>query len=190
MNKYIKALGTVPCGTIKVLWTKLFHGSSFSAPLVCQVSPSSEITMNRTANLHIGKQFRLREGAKIRVRDGATCTIGQNTSININNMIVCYDSISIGDNCQFSPNVQVYDHDHDFRDAGGLNAMKYKTSPVKIGNNVWIGTNTVILRGTEIGDNCVIGAGSVIKGIFPAGTVVVQKRLTEIRGGGVLEISD
>lgn len=190
MNKYIKALGNVPCGAIKVLWTKLFHGASFTAPLVCQVSPNSEITMNRSARLHIGKKFRLREGAKIRVRDGATCTIGNNTSININNMIVCHESIEIGDNCQFSPNVQVYDHDHDFRDAGGLNAMKYKTSPVKIGNNVWIGANTIILRGTEIGDNCVIGAGSIIKGVFPSGAVIIQKRLTEIRGGGGLETSD
>ena len=126
----------------------------------------------------------MRDGAKIRVRDGAKCIIGNNTSINSNNMIVCHESISIGDNCQFSPNVQVYDHDHDFRDPGGIGAMHYKTAPIIIGNNVWIGANTVILRGTEIGDNCVVGAGSVIKGSFPAGSVIVQKRTTEIRVGG------
>ena len=52
----------------------------------------------------------------------------------------------------------------------------FKTSPVIIGNNVWIGANTVILRGTEIGDNCVIGAGCVIKGKYGANSVIVQKR--------------
>lgn len=181
MNPYIRALVTVPCGAIKVIWTKLFHRKSFTAPLICQISPHTEITLNNTARLHIGKHFRMRDGAKIRVRDGAICTIGDNTSINSNNIIVCHEAISIGDNVQFSPNVQVYDHDHDFRVEGGITAMRYKTSQIVIGNDVWIGANSVILRGTEIGDNCVIGAGCILKGIFPAGSVIIQKRITEIR---------
>ena len=49
-----------------------------------------------------------------------------------------------------------------------------------IGNRVWIGANTVILRGTVIGDDCVIGAGSVVKGNVPANSVLVQKRDDEI----------
>lgn len=183
MNKYVKALVCAPCGAIKMAWTKLLHIRNFSAPLVCLVSPHSEITMDNGAELRIGRHFKMRDGAKIKVRKGGKCVIGDNTSINSNNMIICHENIEIGANCQFSPNVQVYDHDHDFRDADGIGAMKYKTSPVKIGNNVWIGANTVILRGTNIGDNCVIGAGSVIKGIFPASSVVIQKRSTEIRGG-------
>ena len=89
--------------------------------------------------------------------------------------------IVLGDNIQLSPNVQIYDHDHDYRAEGGLAAMKYKTAPVEIGNNVWIGANCVILRGTKIGDNCVVAAGSVIKGEFPANTLIYQKRETEIK---------
>ena len=67
------------------------------------------------------------------------------------------------------------------RAEGGLAAMKYKTAPVEIGNNVWIGANCVILRGTKIGDNCVVAAGSVIKGEFPANTLIYQKRDTEVK---------
>ena len=170
----------VPCGTVKMLWTKLFHVINFRAPLICLVSPHTEITMDYGAKLSIGKRFKMRDGAKIRVRKGAICRIGRNVSVNSNNMIACHESIIIGDNCQFSPNVQIYDHDHDFRSESGIGAMKYKTSPVKIGNNVWIGANTVILRGTEIGDNCVIGAGSVIKGTFPTNSIIVQKRTTDV----------
>ena len=184
MNKWARAIVCVPCGMIKMAWTKLFHFSSFSGPAISLVSPHTEFTMDKGAELRIGRSFKMRDGAKIRVRKGGKCIIGNNTSINSNNIIACHEKIEIGDNCQFSPNVQIYDHDHDFRDAGGLKAMKYKTTPVKIGNNVWIGANTVILRGTEIGDNCVVGAGSVIKGIFPAGSVIVQKKITEIFGGG------
>ena len=52
----------------------------------------------------------------------------------------------------------------------------YKTAPVEIGNNVWIGANTIILRGTKIGDNCVIGAGSIVKGNVLSNSVFLQKK--------------
>lgn len=54
--------------------------------------------------------------------------------------------------------------------------MKFKTSPITIGSNVWIGANTLILRGTHIGDNCVVAGGAVIRGSYPANTVIIQKR--------------
>lgn len=187
MNKYVRAAVVVPFGAVKMLWTKLFHVTTFHGPVVCQVSPFTEITMDRTARLAIGKSFKMRDGAKIRVRKGASCVIGDRTSVNSNNVIACHERITIGSGCQFSPNVQIYDHDHDFRDANGIGAMKYKTEPIEIGNNVWIGANTVILRGTKIGDNCVIGAGSVVKGEYPAGSVIVQKRTEIIRN---IEVSD
>ena len=58
--------------------------------------------------------------------------------------------------------------------------MKFKTAPITIGNNVWIGANTLILRGTTIGDNCVVAGGSVIRGNYPSNTVIIQKRTTEV----------
>lgn len=176
MNKYIRAAVCVPCGMIKIAWTKLCHPTSFSGPLISLISPLTEITMDRGAKLRIGKNFKMRDGAKIRVRKGAICAIGNNSSINCNNIIACRERIEIGDNVMFSPNVFIYDHDHDFRVAGGVKAGKYRTASVKIGNNVWIGANTVILRGTEIGDNCVIGAGCVVKGIISSNNVYVQKK--------------
>lgn len=118
----------------------------------------------------------MRSNSHIRVRKNAKLTIGNNVSLQYGDMLVCHERITVGDNVQFSPNVMVYDHDHDFREKDGLKKLLYKTSPIKIGNNVWIGANTVVLRGTHIGDNSVIGAGSVVKGDIPAYTVLVQKR--------------
>ena len=181
MNKYIHAAYCVPCGMIKMAWTKLFHIKSFKGPIVSMVSPLTEISLDYGGKLEIGEKFRMRDGAKIRVRKGAVCKIGRNTSVNCNNMIACRERVVIGDDVQFSPNVMVYDHDHDFRADGGVKAMKYKSSPIKIGNNVWIGANSVILRGSVIGDNAVIAAGSIVKGEVPAGAVFVQKRVSEIK---------
>ena len=176
MNKYLRALVVIPTGFFKTLCLKVFHPNKFKGVQFAQISPLTEITID-SGLLEIGKEFKMRDGAKIRVRKGAVCIIGKNVSINCNNMIACREHIEIGDNVEFSPNVQIYDHDHDFRAEGGIKAKQYKTSPVVIGNNVWIGANTVILRGAKIGDNAVIAAGSVVKGEVPPNSIFVQKRV-------------
>ncbi len=181
MNKYIHAAYCVPCGMLKMAMLKIGGWKNFRGSRLCMISPLTEITLDKGGHLEIGNKFKMRDGAKIRVRKGARCIIGNNTSINCNNMIVCRESIIIGNDCQFSPNVQIYDHDHDFRVEGGLKEGKFKTTPIQIGNNVWIGANTVILRGSTIGDNAVIGTGSIVKGDVPANTVFVQKRVNEVR---------
>lgn len=179
MNKYVRATGVVSVGAIKMVWMKLFHFRTFHGPLLCMISPFSEILLETKAKLKIGRMLKLRDGGKIRVRKGGTLTLGDNVSIGSNSMIICHSAITIGSDVQLASNVQIYDHDHDFRAEGGLKAGKYKDAPVVIGNNVWIGCNCVILRGTVIGDNAVIAAGSVVKGNVPANSVCVQKRVSE-----------
>ena len=176
-----KAAREYPTGAVKMGALKLLHAGSFSGPALCQVSPRAELTVDRGARLSIGSGFKMRPGAVLRVRRGAVCRIGKNVSFNLNNMLACQEAVTLGDDVILSPNVQIYDHDHDYRAEGGVAAMKYKTSPVVIGSNVWIGANCVILRGTHIGDNCVIGAGCVLRGDIPANSVVTQERKTEIR---------
>lgn len=181
MNKYLRGLIHVPCGAIKVCINKLIHGSRFQASLVCAMSPLTEITVDQGGRLSLGRKFRMRDGAKIRVRKGAECVIGENVSLNSDNMVACREKVVIGDGVMLSPNVQIYDHDHDFRSEGGIWDKTYKTTPVIIGKNCWIGANTVVLRGTVLGDNCVVGAGTVLKGEYPAGSIIVQKRETTVK---------
>ena len=175
MNGYIRALLTIPNGYLKLGITKLFHKKNVHFGSLPRVSANTEISVDKGAELEIGNRFNMRGSARIRVRENGKLVIGNNVSLNINNMIACHDSIEIGDDVQFSPNVQIYDHDHDFRAEGGVKAGKYKTSPVKIGNNVWIGANVVILRGTVIGDECVIAAGTILKGMYPEKSIIISK---------------
>lgn len=181
MNKYFHAAYCVPYGILKMLMLKITKGSSFKGPKISMISPFTEITLDKGGKLQIGEHFKMRDSAKIRVRKDAECKIGKNTSVNCQNMIACREKIIIGDNVQFSPNVQIYDHDHDYRVEGGINAGKYKTSPVIIGNNVWVGANVVILRGTKIGDNCIVAAGSTVKGEFSANSLIYQKRKLQVK---------
>lgn len=89
MNKYVHAAYCVPCGMVKMAWTKLFHGGSFKGPKVSMVSPLTEITLDKGGKLEIGNGFKMRDGAKIRVRKGAVCKIGRNTSIILRMNPIC-----------------------------------------------------------------------------------------------------
>ena len=110
---------------------------------------------------------------------GGNLKIGDNVSFNRNCITVCRDSITIGDKCMFGPNVCIYDHDHNFNSDGIQNG--FKTKPIIIENNCWIGANVVILRGTHIGDKCVIGAGTVLQGYIPPHSIIKSNRTIEVQ---------
>lgn len=171
---------------ISVLWTfmrltfyKLIHLSNLRFHIIQRFSPDVVLEINKGGITFLGKRVRVHSGSKIKIRKKARLSIGDDVKINYNCIIVCHDEISIGAGTEFGPSVYVYDHDHDYR--AGLKEGKYKTAPVKIGKNCWIGANTILLRGTELGDNCVVAAGSVVKGKYPANSLIYQKRETEIR---------
>ena len=78
--------------------------------------------------------------------------------------VSAYDHFIFGDNVMLGPNVLIYDQDHDYQAEGGVSAMKFKTAPITIGNNVWIGAHALILRGTTIGIILSSGEGQSSKG--------------------------
>lgn len=184
MNKYVKAAFCVPLAGIKYAILKLGNGRRFKAAFPAIVSPITEITLDRKSTLNIGRKLKMHNGAKIRARRGGKIQIGSNFGMSNGCVVTAYENIKIGNNVMLGPNVLIYDQDHDYKAQGGVAAMKFKTSPITIGDNVWIGANTLILRGSRIGDNCVIGGGSVIKGVYPSNSIIVQKRETQITSGG------
>lgn len=181
MNGYIRALLTVPNGYFKLGFIKLFSMKKIYFGRFPRISIRTEISVDNGGQLKIGDRFNMRGSARVRVRKEGNLIIGNNVSFNVNNMIVSHESIEIGNDVQFSPNVQVYDHDHNFRTKGGTKSGKYKSSFVKIGNNVWVGANSIIMRGAIIGDNCVIAAGTVVRaGEYPNGSLIYNERIIKV----------
>src|SRR5690625_3054087 len=94
----------------------------------------------------------------------AKIEIGENTRIH-GTCIHAYDEIIIGKNCLIAANCQIVDtnrHELAFHDPSLRLKVSTKTKPIKIGNNVWIGANCIILPGVTIGDGSVIAAGSIV----------------------------
>lgn len=103
---------------------------------------------------------------------------------NYNCTIIDVAKVKIGDNCQFAPNVSIYTAGHPIHPAARNSMYEYGIG-VTIGDNVWIGGNTVIMPGVHIGSNTVIGAGSVVTKDIPDWVVAagnpcrVIKQITE-----------
>ena len=103
------------------------------------------------------------------VRQGASLNIGDNTGIS-NSTIVCWNSISIGNHVLIGGNCKIWDTDFHSLDAvirTGDNDNQIKTSPIVIKDYVFIGSGTVILKGVTIGENTIVGAGSVVTKNIP-----------------------
>lgn len=168
---YWRVLVSLP----KVLWLKLKYAGKCSMPLVQAFGHHTEVKI-KDGTARFGKEQITRGNAVFRV-EGGELIIGDKCFFNQNVSITCKKKIVIGDRCQIANNVVIVDHDH----AGSENWGSYVETPVTIGNDVWIGANVVIMRGTTIGDKAVIGAGSIVKGDVPEGKVFYQKRETMIR---------
>ena len=80
--------------------------------------------------------------------------------------------VTIGDDCFLGPNVSIYTACHSTNPVE-RNSRREWAEPVTIGNNVWIGGDVTILPGVTIGDNCTIGAGSVVTRSIPANSIAV-----------------
>lgn len=123
----------------------------------------SEVQINGKFNFYNGASIFVSKGAKLVLNNGYI-----NTSTEIN----CFNYIEIGDETIISDNVKIHDSDnHEIIMSEGV--KKDIFAPVIIGNHVWIGKNVLILKGVHIGDNAIVGAGSVVTKNVPAGTLVV-----------------
>ena len=97
---------------------------------------------------------------------GTHIEVGKNFFANYNCTILDVAKVTIGDNCQLAPNVAIYTAGHPVHPDTRNSGYEYGIS-VTIGDNVWIGGNSVICPGVRIGSNTVIGAGSVVTKDIP-----------------------
>ncbi len=97
---------------------------------------------------------------------GSNIEVGKNCFINYNCTILDNAKVILGDNCMLAPNVSIYTAGHTLHPEARKYGYEYGV-PVTIGDDVWIGGNTVICPGVHIGSNVVIGAGSVVTKDIP-----------------------
>jgi maltose O-acetyltransferase len=111
---------------------------------------------------------------------GAQISLGAGTFVNFGLVALDPAPITIGDDVQIGPNVQLLTPTHplqaDLRRAGWEAAR-----PIAIADNVWLGGGVIVLPGVSIGENSVVGAGAVVSRDVPAGVLAVGNPARIIR---------
>lgn len=116
--------------------------------------------------------------ARLWIRFGGQLKFGNYSNINSGSEIRCDESVEIGDFNQISYNVNIWDtNTHEILPTEqrrqraieyfpifGKELSKPKTAPIKIGNDCWIGQNATIMKGCQIGNECIVGFGSMLLG--------------------------
>ncbi|HXA33757.1 MAG TPA: sugar O-acetyltransferase [Acidimicrobiales bacterium] len=111
---------------------------------------------------------------------GSHITIGDRTFVNFGLMALDVARIVIGDDCQIGPNVQLLTPTHPL-DSAARRAKWEGAKAITIGDNVWLGGGVIILPGVTIGQNSVIGAGSVVTRDVPGDVLAVGNPARVIR---------
>jgi acetyltransferase-like isoleucine patch superfamily enzyme len=129
-------------------------------------------------------QFKLGKGSKliikgnlslmgdvlIQARDNAVISMGKNCAMNRFTTLIAHKGITLGDGVMLGENVKIYDNDHAIE---GNKVMRrdFSIEPVFIGDGCWIANNAVVLKGSSMGPNTVVGALSLVSGTLDADAI-------------------
>lgn len=116
----------------------------------------------------------------IRFDYGKNTEVGDNFFANFNTVILDVAKVTIGKNVMFAPNVSIYTAGHPVHPDSRNSGYEYGI-PITIGDNVWMGGSSVVLPGVHIGNNVVIGAGSVVTKDIPDNVIAAGNPCRVIR---------
>ncbi|WP_394275229.1 sugar O-acetyltransferase [Luteococcus sp.] len=126
----------------------------------------------------------LGEGAFVKpplhVDYGSHISIGARTFVNYNLTALDVAQITIGEDCQIGPNVQLLTPTHPLDPQQRRDKLE-AAEPIIIGDNVWLGGGVIVLPGVTIGDNTVVGAGAIVSRSLPANVVALGQPARVVR---------
>lgn len=126
----------------------------------------------------LGEEAHLRP--PLHVDYGSNITVGARTFVNYNLTALDVAAITIGEDCQIGPGVQLLTPTHPLEPTPRRDKLE-AARPITIGDNVWIGGGAIVLPGVTIGDDSVIGAGAVVTKDVPPGVVAVGNPARVVR---------
>lgn len=163
---------------LRLACMKLLHWKHFIVHPLQRISPHSALKLFGKGQMKIGSNCEFAHGCDFEVHGSGTLEIGEGTYFNRYCLISAHDYVSVGKQCFFGPGVKIFDNNHKFSKENGV-STNLSTAPITIGDHCWIASDVIILKGTTIGNNCVIGAGCIVQGEIPDGTLVKCKQEKE-----------
>ena len=164
---------------ILFLWTWIkMRGVTFKGWCVIYAFRGSCINIGNGTSLYSSfssNMLGLYQRCIIVARYGGSIEIGEHCGIS-GSTIYAYQQIKIGNYTRVGANCKIIDNDFHPLDLEyrhkGMNMDYTKRAPISIGDDCFIGMNSIILKGTTLGNNVIVGAGSVVHGSFPDNCIV------------------
>jgi acetyltransferase-like isoleucine patch superfamily enzyme len=169
---------------IVLLFQRVYYTASLMAKvkdLDSSVQCDGKIYITGTRNICIGNKCRLGMETELRTMENGYITLGNEIRLNRGCTITSYSKISIGDFTIIGEYASIRDANHGMIKGEPMRYQPHTTSPITIGNDVWIGRGSCILPGVSIGDGAVIGANSVVTNNVPSFSIVAGNPARIIR---------
>lgn len=176
----IRSILLIIYNILRIVVNKLTHCGQFEVHWLQRISPLCALKIFRQGKMSVGRNCEFAAYCDFEVHGTGVLEIGEGTYFNRYCMISAHERVTIGEHCMFGPGVRIFDNNHVHSPESGVSG-KLTTGSISIGDNSWIASDAIILKGTHIGKNCVIGAGCVVRGEIPDGSVVVNKQDMIIR---------
>lgn len=138
----------------------------------CRVERAAKVVMHPGSHITFAGDNFIGRGAFISVLPTGNLALGKGVGVGNNNQIVSHHKIEIGDNTIIGPNVMIFDYNHRFDFESGVKHRSFDVGEIIIGNNCWLGAGSIILKGVHIGDNVVVAAGCVVTKDVPERSIV------------------
>lgn len=164
----------------RIALNKLAYWGRLDMHWMQRISPWCSLKLFQHGKMRVGRNCEFAAYCDFEAHGDGVLEIGENTYFNRYCMISAHEHVTIGKHCMFGPGVKIFDNNHVHSPESGVNG-KLTTGAISIGDYSWIASDSIILKGTHIGKNCVIGAGCIVRGEIPDGSVVVNKQDVMIR---------
>ncbi len=171
----IKTVLLIVYNMLRITLNRLVHASAYDVHWIQRFSPLCTLKVYGKGMMKVERNCEFAPYCDFEVHGKGTLAIGEKTYFNRYCMISAHESVKVGRACMFGPGVRIFDNNHMHSRADGV-SCELTTAPIVIGDHTWVGANVVVLKGAKIGNNCVIGAGCVVRGVVPDGMVLVNKQ--------------
>lgn len=165
---------------IRIAINKVAHWGQFDVHWIQRISPLCALKVFRQGTMHVGRNCEFAAYCDFEAHENGVLEIGEGTYFNRYCLISAHERVAIGKHCMFGPGVKIFDNNHQHSPQIGVSSQ-LNTAPIYIGDNSWVASDVIILKGAQIGKNCVIGAGCIVRGEIPDGSVVTKESKLIIR---------
>ncbi len=137
----------------------------------CKIHADASVDASRSPGVRFGDKVTLNRYAYVQGGNGGV-RLGNRVEINNFSIVNGTGGVDIGDDTLIGPGVRIISYQHRYARGSTIRSQSVEAKPIRIGRDVWLGANSIILAGITIGDGAVVAAGAVVRDDVPANAVV------------------